>query len=60
MQYLQSEVRVYDKYLTGDVYGYVVENEAGETVESCWGFFGEEDCRHEGQSVIELLQRMAA
>ncbi len=57
---LQSEVRVYDQYLTGEVYGYVVENEAGETVESCWGFYDEADSRNEGQSVLASLQRQDA
>lgn len=50
-KYLQGEVRVYDQYLQGDVYGYVVEEcpddpddygleqEWTET-DSCWGFYG--------------------
>jgi hypothetical protein len=36
---LQSEVEEYDQYLTGDVYGYVIERD-GEHIESCWGFYG--------------------
>lgn len=38
--YLQSEVEVYDQYLQGDVYGFVLLDEHGEEEESCWGFFG--------------------
>lgn len=36
---LTQEVLTYDQYLRGDVYGYVVEAEGGD---SCWGFFGED------------------
>ena len=52
---MEGEVEVYDQYLRGDVYGFVLEkkgtkcicaccgNEHGddyEQVESCWGFYG--------------------
>ena len=37
---LRSEVDEYDQYLRGDVYGYVVEGEDGEQLDSCWGFYG--------------------
>lgn len=45
--YLDNEVQTYDDYLTGNVYGYVVEeqdNTTGEWEEtdSCWGFYGED------------------
>lgn len=49
-QYLQNEVKIYDQYLTGQVFGYVVKEpervcptchnvKAGE-IDSCWGFYG--------------------
>lgn len=34
---LESEVKVYDAFLTGSVYGYVVEKN-GEELDSCWGY----------------------
>ena len=40
-KYLDAEVETYDNYLTGEVYGYVVEDEQAEQIDSCWGFFGE-------------------
>lgn len=36
---LNSEVVVYDQFLTGDVWGFRV-NADGEETKSCWGFFG--------------------
>jgi len=46
---LESEVKMYDQYLTGDVYGFVLEEKVEcatcghveyETIDICWGFFG--------------------
>jgi len=40
---LRREVEMYDQYLTGDVYGFVLVDEHGEEVDSdlsCWGFYG--------------------
>lgn len=50
--YLRSEVATYDHYLTGAVYGYVIEETGDpceccgatpdpEEIDSCWGFFGD-------------------
>lgn len=36
---LESEVTTYDKYLTGDVYGYVITDSQGEFVSSCYGYY---------------------
>jgi hypothetical protein len=57
---LESEVLTYDQYLTGDIYGYeiskVTECELGhehkESLESCWGFYGEDNCMDEAKSVL--------
>jgi len=37
---LQSEVDEWGKYINGEVYGYIVKDEEGEEVDSCWGFIG--------------------
>jgi hypothetical protein len=51
-----GEVETYDQYLTGDVYGFVLEEKyicasCGKVeyneIESCWGFFGD-DCEKNG------------
>ncbi len=45
--YLRDEVKTYDMYLTGEVYGFMVEREDpdGEVVDvdACWGFYGYND-----------------
>jgi hypothetical protein len=38
---LRQEIKTYDGYLTGQTYGYVVKDQDGDTIESCYGFIGE-------------------
>ena len=46
---LNEEIRTYNQYLAGDIYGYVIEQKSTcphcghvewETLDSCWGFYG--------------------
>jgi hypothetical protein len=52
---LEAEVSVYDDYLTGNVYGFIVEErvcedcDTWEETDSCWGFFGS-DVRTNGMA----------
>ncbi len=45
-KYLTGEVETYDKFLTGQVYGFNIDRTdpdgEEEHVDSCWGFFGDE------------------
>ena len=51
---LLGEVEEFAAYLRGEVYGYQVEDEDGEIIDSCWGFIGDSDyCLTEGVAVAE-------
>lgn len=50
---MEGEVETYDQYLSGQVYGYIVEDEDGEHLDSCWGFYGYEYCLEEAKSVAD-------
>jgi hypothetical protein len=58
---LEGEVETYDQYLTGDVYGYRISkvtecdfgHEHKEEVDSCWGFYGEEECMTEAEGIVD-------
>lgn len=58
---LRAEVKAYDQYLTGDVWGYVVErvdtcshgDVHADTVDSCWGFLGDEGAIEEGRRALQ-------
>jgi len=50
---LEGEVQDYSDYLSGDVYGYVVEDAAGNHLDSCWGYYGFDYCLEEGKSMAD-------
>jgi hypothetical protein len=53
---LESEVKTYDMYLTGEVYGYEVEDPDGEEDgDSCWGFYGLDYCMEEAKSIADHI-----
>lgn len=50
---LEAEVEEYDQYMTGDVYGYVIEDGQGNEVDSCWGFYGFKVVKQEAASQLQ-------
>ena len=60
---LEGEVKEYDKYLCGEVYGFVVYktekcslgHEHVNVVETCGGFYDEDECMEEGVNVAKKL-----
>ena len=36
---LESEVKTYDDYLSGNIFGFEVKDQEGEDLDSCWGFY---------------------
>lgn len=39
---LEGEIETFDSYCRGEVYGFVVDNEEGEWINSCYGYYGDE------------------
>ena len=60
---IDGDIETYDNWLQGQVYRYEVyeveECNLGHThrtyVEGCGGYYDEEDCRSEGENIIESL-----
>lgn len=50
---LRAEVDEYGQYLSGDVWGYVVEDDDGEHIDSCWGFYGRAAAEEAGREALE-------
>lgn len=48
-----GEVKTYDQYLGGDVYGYKIEDEEGNCVDSCYGFY---ELDHLKEEVIQIME----
>lgn len=63
---MNGEVETYDDYLTGNVYGYSIEDAEGDHLDSCWGFYGDYDSDYgalsEGKAALasELADRKAS
>ena len=60
-QFLKGEVKEYDMYLQGDVYGIVIEEydsdlEEFDEIDSCWGFY--EDSYDEEEILLKLSSEM--
>lgn len=52
---LKGEVETYGQWASGDVFGYVIEDENGETLDSCWGFYGLEYAIGEAKTAAEYV-----
>lgn len=57
---LEGEVKTYDTYLRGEVYGYRIfkveecnlGHEHKNLVESSWGYYGDDECMTEAESIV--------
>jgi hypothetical protein len=61
-----QNVKLYDSYIRGEVYGYKIINRQGDEENSCWGFYGDYDemvkeCKSEVDAIIryDRKQRLA-
>ncbi len=55
-----SKVEEWNQYLSGDVWGCVVEDDNGTHLDSCWGFYGREYAESEGKQMLEYCQKNAS
>ena len=55
-KYLVEEVKTYDQYLTNDIYGFrITDTSIDEEIDSCWGYYGTEDCMEEAEGSVNVL-----
>jgi len=66
---MKAEVETFDQFLRGDVYGYQIKSykicptcnhREAEVEDSCWGYFGLEDCKQEAIGVAESIVKFQA
>lgn len=52
---IRQDVKTYDDYLTGQVYGYEVVGKEGDHLGSCWGYVGDlEGCKVDAKAAAEV------
>lgn len=56
---LVHEVEMYDKFVRGDVCGYIAYDNDGEEISSCWGYYDEEHALADGLSEIGCTEKNA-
>lgn len=54
---LISEIETFSNYLSGDCYGYVIKDEAGNEVESIFGFYGMDSVKAEAESMLQFYNK---
>ena len=54
---LTAEVGDYDQWLRGEVCGWEVYDEAGDVVDSCWGYYDLELAKEEALAVVDSLTK---
>lgn len=55
LEIAQSWAKAVTTWCNGDYYGYVIENEDGDDLDSCWGYDDADYCKEEATSVAESL-----
>jgi len=50
LEWCKNVAETYGMWMNGECYGYVIEDEDGRTLESCFGYVGTEDCISELKS----------
>lgn len=40
LKVLEAELEVYNQYLNGETYGYILKDSEDNELDSCWGFYG--------------------
>ena len=63
---MEGEVETFNQYLNNDVYGFTIEDEDGNVIDSCGGFYGDDfvnngmiehiDSDELGMSETELIE----
>lgn len=50
LKYIESRIKEIDDVINGRVWGYTIDSQTGEDIDSCWGFIGDDD------SVLEAMK----
>lgn len=57
---MEAEMKVYNCYISGDVYGFVIEDEEENEIDSCWGFYGDESVKDQNIENRQLIDKEIA
>ena len=55
IEYIRGEVKTFDQYIRGDVYCYEIMDGNDKFIDSCCGFYGEEDAISEAKDYVDNI-----
>lgn len=58
-QNLEAEVKTYDSYISGSVFGWVTEGADGERVDSCWGYYDTDSAMNDARESVDAIVKEA-
>lgn len=50
---LEGEVADLDKWVSGEIYGFIIKDEYDEEIDACWGFYDEEEAINEAKAIVD-------
>jgi hypothetical protein len=53
---LNKEVKIYNMFLLGDIYGYIIEKN-DDQIDSCGGYYGKDYCLAEAKLVVDRYEK---
>lgn len=53
---VDSIIAEWNQYLSGDVWGYIIEEDDGTQVDSCWGIYGHEEAVQAGREAMRGME----
>ena len=57
---LTAEIEEYNLYLNGESYGYIIKDDDGNEIDSCWGFLGEDVAKEAAEEAVSFFSKRAA
>ena len=58
-QLLIDEIKTYDQYIRGEVYGYVLLDKTGNEIASCWGFYDLDYIKEKVNRIIDYRSKQS-
>ncbi len=53
--YLNQEIEIFNNYINGNVYGFIVKDDLNQEIDSCWGFYSREDAERAAEDSMNYF-----
>ena len=56
-KYAEAEIEEFQAWANGEVYGYIIKDLDGKTLDSCWGFYGRKYCQEAAEEAAKYHEK---